>query len=50
MTRKHSTMLESKEKVTRPADAPPRTKAEADAQIEDFIKRHKRPLDALARL
>ena len=50
MTRKHSVMLEQKEKVTRPADTPPRTKAEADAQIKDFVKNHKRSLDALARL
>lgn len=50
MTRKHSTAVKQKEKVIRPADAPPRTKAEADAQIKDFIESHKRSLDALARL
>lgn len=29
---------------------PPLTRAEAEAQIKDFIKRHKRSLDALAKL
>lgn len=50
MARKHSVTLEKKEKAIRPAVVPPRTKAEAEVQIKDFIESHKRSLDALARL
>lgn len=50
MTRTHSTALEKRQKKSAPAAQPPRTKAEARAQIKDFIESHKRSLDALARL
>ena len=50
MARKQNVTLEKKPQAEQPAAVPPRTKAEADAQIKDFVKSHKRSLDALARL
>lgn len=48
----HTALLErpAKRGKDKAAAFVPRTKEEAETQINDFVKRHKRSLDALARL